>query len=156
MSVLSPACRILFCTHRRVPAAHECPPAQAWELSCAARGLQAVLEAAQRYVEGARMPGVTLTFQRLSFFAVPYDMPRDMPANKAAAKVRLHLHACPAIALPVHLRCCQCSSSKRKLSTRREPGTSAWGQEGVVPPCAGMTQCNASMKVNRSAGCCTW
>ena len=52
-------------------------------------GAQAVLEAAQRYVEGLRMPGVTLTFQRLSFFAVPYDMPRDTPANKAAAEVRL-------------------------------------------------------------------
>ncbi|KAK9825147.1 hypothetical protein WJX81_004830 [Elliptochloris bilobata] len=48
---------------------------------------EAVLQAAQRYVEGLRMPGVTLVFQRLSFFAVPYDMPRDTPANKAAAKV---------------------------------------------------------------------
>ena len=63
---------------------------QAKKLSCAVRGSQAVLEAAQRYVEGLRMPGVTLAFQRLSFFAVPYDMPRDTPANKAAAKVRLH------------------------------------------------------------------
>ena len=61
--------------------------------------LQAVLEAAQRYVEGLRMPGVMLAFQRLSFFAVPYDMPRDTPANQAAAKVRLRWHACSALGL---------------------------------------------------------
>ncbi len=49
---------------------------------------EAVLQAAQGYIEGLRLLGVTLGFRRLSFFAQPYDMPRDTPANRAAAEVR--------------------------------------------------------------------